>query len=103
METEQENTENSFKDNNEVENIGVEEMPTKKKKLKYVRGHYRKIGNKKVYVKPHYRNVSNPEKKKAKKKRTIKSPKGSGTVTRSAVAKAAKKVTSKRLATKKNR
>lgn len=58
---------NIFNDENEVENRG--KMPTEKKKLKYIMGHYRKIGNKKVYVKPYYRNVSNPEKKKAKKKR----------------------------------
>jgi hypothetical protein len=42
-----------FNERNEIEDR--EEMPTGKKKLKYIKGHYRKIGNKKVYVKPHYR------------------------------------------------
>ena len=46
-------------------------MPTEKNS-KYIRGHYRKIGNKKVYVKSYYRNVSNPEKEKAKRKRRSK-------------------------------
>jgi len=40
-----------------------------RKKVTYVRGHYKKVGKKKVHVKAHYRNVPNPAKKKARKKR----------------------------------
>jgi trehalose-6-phosphatase len=61
-------TENSLKNANEVEDRDKEKM-VKQKKITYVRGHYRKVGNKKIRVKPHYRNVPNPEKERAKKKR----------------------------------
>jgi len=50
-----------------------EEMAKKKtksgrtKKVAYVRGHFRKVGKKKVYVQPHYRNAPRPAKKKRKR------------------------------------
>jgi hypothetical protein len=90
METEQENIENSFKDANEIVIRGGEEMVTKKKKITKTK-------------KAKKTKVAKSTAKSSKSKRTVKTPKGSGTVTRSAVAKAAKKVTSKRSATKKNR
>lgn len=87
---EEENIENDFKDDNQVENKGKIEMDTKKTKTTKTE-------------KTKKTKTPEPTPKSTKSKRTIKTPKGSGTVTSSAVAMAAKKVTKKRSATKKNR
>ena len=86
---EEENIENDFKDDNQIENKGKGKMDTKKTKTTKTE----KTKKTKTFE---------PTPKSTKSKRTIKTPKGSGTVTRSAVAMAAKKAISKRSATKKN-
>lgn len=87
---EEENIENDFKDDNQVENKGKGKMDTKKMDTTKME---------------RTKKTKTPEStiKSTKSKRTVKTPKGLGTVTRSAVAMAAEKVTKKRSTTKQNR